>query len=172
MPDEFVDLEYDSQRVEANRGVLELAARQLRAFARCLIGNRADADGLVEDTLMLFLAEDRMHCETDACFAELLEVFRRVNGRLPLSAVSRKAPDEDFADIMKLSLAEREIASLILGARMPVFQAAGILQMTPSEAEALLEKARAGLGDGKLPDWEFIPGLGAGDGPDQDGGLV
>ncbi|MFN3608427.1 MAG: hypothetical protein ACK4Y9_05125, partial [Hyphomonas sp.] len=69
MPDEFVDLEYDLHRVEASRGVLELAVRQLRAYARCITANKAEADEMVEDTLMLFLAEDRIlrHCET--CFA-------------------------------------------------------------------------------------------------------
>lgn len=72
MPDEYIDLEYDLHRVEASRGVLEMAVRQLRAFARCITANKTEADELVEDTLMLFLAEDRILRECNHCFVELL----------------------------------------------------------------------------------------------------
>lgn len=162
MPDEFVDLEYDHRRVEASRGVLELAVRQLRAFARCVTGNRAKADALVEDTLMLFLAEDRILNESNSCFADLVDVFRRVNaGVSPVSSAS-PAQDADYAAIMRLPVAAREVAALIKGASMTPAQAADILGLTELDAESLMANAKAQLGDRPLPDWPFIPGIGAG----------
>ena len=159
MPDEFVDLEYDHRRLEASRGVLELAVRQLRAFARCVTGNRARADVLVEDTLLLFLAEDRILNECETCFADLVDVFRRVSaGVSPVSSAS-PAPDAAYAAMMRLPLAEREVAALMKGAGMTAAQAGEILGLTELDAAALMANAGAQLGDRPLPDWPFIPGL-------------
>jgi len=158
MPDEFVDLEYDLRRVEASRGVLELAVRQLRAFAKCVTANRIEADELVEDALMLFLAEDRILRECDACFAELVEVFRRVHARVALIQVSRTSPDKEYAALIHLSLPEREVAALVMGAGMSLPQAAGLLGLPLIDIEVLLQCARSKLGTASLPEWPLMQG--------------
>ena len=161
MPDEYIDLEYDLHRVEASRGVLELAARQLRAFARCVTANRTEADELVEDTLMLFLAEDRVLRESDTCFAQLLDVFRRVHARVALAQPARIPTDKDYAGYMQLALAEREMAALVIGGGMTTAQAADLLQLTEAEAELLLENVKRKPGSANLPEWPFLPAGGS-----------
>lgn len=158
MPDEYVDLEYDLRRVEASRGVLELAVRQLRAFAKCVTANRTEADELVEDTLMLFLSEDRILNECETCFAELLEVFRRVHARVALIQTSRTSPDKEYAALLQLALPEREVAALVLGAGMSVSQAAGLLGLSPVEIEVLLESVQPKLGAASLAEWPLMQG--------------
>lgn len=162
MPDEFIDLEYDNQRVEASRGVLELAVRQLRAFARCVTGNRAKADALVEDTLMLFLAEDRILNECETCFADLVDVFRRVNAGISPLATASPLPDADYTALLRLPVAEREAIALIDGAGLAPAQAADILGIPELDAVQLMANAKAQLGDRPLPDWPLITGFGAG----------
>lgn len=158
MPDEFVDLEYDLHRVEASRGVLELAVRQLRAYARCITANKAEADEMVEDTLMLFLAEDRIlrHCET--CFAQLLDVFRRVHGRAARIQASRSTPDRDYAGFLMVPLPEREVVALMIGGGFSAPQSAALLGLTPTDVQALFENACRRLGSTRLPEWPFVPG--------------
>lgn len=156
MPDEYVDLEYDLHRVEAGRGVLELAVRQLRAFARCVTASRTEADDLVEDTLMLFLAEDRVLRECETCFAELLEVFRRVYSRIALIQAARTVPEREYAGFMQLALPEREVAALALSGDMSARHTADLLGLTLAETEALLEAVRQKLGADTLPRWPFL----------------
>lgn len=156
MPDEFVDLEYDLHRVEARRGVLELAVRQLRAFARCLTANRAEADDLVEDTLMLFLSEDRILRESEACFAELLVVLRRVQPRADLIQLSRSAPEQDYAPFLSLPLPEREVAALVISGGMSAFHAGELLELPLTDIERLLDSAITRLAGRRLPEWPFL----------------
>ena len=158
MPDEYIELEYDLHRVEASRGVLEIAVRQLRAFARCITANKTEADELVEDTLMLFLAEDRILRECDHCFAELLEVFRRVHSRAALIQTSHPVPEHEYAGYMKLALPERELAALVMGGGMNMSTAAGLLGMSLAEAECIQSTIRRKLGAASLPEWPFIAG--------------
>lgn len=162
MPDEYVDLEYDLHRVEASRGVLELAVRQLRAFARCVTANKAEADDMVEDTLMLFLAEDRVLRESETCFAELLEVFRRVHGRIALIQSSRGVPEREYAAFMQLALPERELAALVLSGGMKASHAADLLGLSLAATESLLNTVRQKLGPNTLPEWPFLPHAPAG----------
>lgn len=169
MPDEYVDLEYDLHRVEASRGVLEMAARQLRAFALCITANRTEADELVEDTLMLFLAEDRILRECDRCFAELLEVFRRVHSRAALMPASRPAPEHLYAGYMQLALPERELAALVMGGGISVSTAAGLLGISPAQAECIHDAIRCKLGAVSLPEWPFIAGASEYSGSGTDG---
>lgn len=157
MPDEYIDLEYDLHRVEASRGVLELAARQLRAFARCITANKTEADELVEDTLMLFLAEDRVLRHCDTCFAQLLEVFRRVYGRTALIQASKGIPDKEYVGFMQIALPEREVVALVIGGGMSASHTAGLLGLSLNEVHTLLETAREKLGSVQLPEWPFMP---------------
>lgn len=160
MPDEYIDLEYDLHRVEASRGVLEMAVRQLRAFARCITANKTEADELVEDTLMLFLAEDRILRECNHCFAELLEVFRRVHSRAALIQTSRISPERPYTGYMQLALPERELAALVMGGGISVSTAAGLLGLSLVEAECIHDSVRCKLGSMSLPEWPFIAGAG------------
>ena len=157
MPDEFIDLEYDLHRVEASRGVLELAVRQLRAFAVCLTASRTEADDMVEDTLMLFLAEDRILRESDTCFAELLDVFRRVHGRATLVQTPRLQPERQYASYLQLPMPEREVAALVMGGGMSPHQAADLLKMPEAEVAGLVESTRLRPGSASLPEWPFLP---------------
>jgi hypothetical protein len=172
MPDEFVDLEYDLHRVEASRGVLELAVRQLRAFALCLTASRTEADDMVEDTLMLFLAEDRILRESDTCFAELLDVFRRVHGRAALIQAHRPQPERQYAGYLQLPMQEREVAALVMGGGMSAHQAAGLLKMPGAEAERLVESIRRRPGLASLPEWPFLPAGATDQSSDRGGGAV
>lgn len=157
MPDEFIDLEYDLHRVEASRGVLELAARQLRAFARCLTANRTEADDMVEDTLMLFLAEDRILRESDACLSDLLDVFRRVNSRAALIQTTKATADKAYVAYLQFPMPEREVAALVMGGGMSVSQTAVLLRLSPADVETLLDSVRRKLGSATLPEWPFLP---------------
>lgn len=161
MPDEFVDLEYDLHRVEASRGVLELAVRQLRAFARCVTASKSEADELVEDALMLFLAEDRVLRECQACFAQLLNVFRRVQGRGSIFQLSRVTADREYVSFLQLPLPEREVAALVLSGGMTEATAADLLGLTAAQAKTLLQSARRKLGSTRLPEWPFLPASGS-----------
>lgn len=158
MPEEFIDFDYDNRRVESDRGVLELAARHLRAFARYVTTGDAEADTLVEDTLLLFLAEDQAHETLGTCFAQLLSIFRRVRTR-PLTSSPSADVSVDYASLMRLSPAEREVVALVLGAGLMPAQAAALLRIEPSEAERLLDSARAAIGDGSVPVWPLLPGV-------------
>lgn len=164
MPDEFADFEYDQQRLEASRGVLELAVRQLRAFARCVSGNRAEADELVEDTLMLFLSEDRVLGEAGACFGELLKIFRNTQLRTETFQASNTTPDPEFAALMHFGLPEREVAALCLGAGMTAESAAPMLEITTEDAQRMLEECRARLRVEDIPEWPFMPAPQSGEG--------
>ncbi|MBY9066417.1 hypothetical protein K1X12_05880 [Hyphomonas sp. WL0036] len=157
MPDEYVELEYDQQRLAASRGVLELAVRQLRAFARCATGSVNEADELVEDALMLFLAEDRVVDEAGACFAELLRMFRTAYERNDALLAGRVTPDDQLATLMQLTLPEREIAALCLGAGMTAEQAATLLEIPNEDAMCLLEGCRSKLRVQDIPEWPFTP---------------
>ena len=161
MPDEFVDLEYDLHRVEASRGVLELAVRQLRAFARCVTASKNEADELVEDALMLFLSEDRVLRECQACFAELLDVFRRVHGRGSIFQMSRVTADREYTGFMLLTLSEREVAALVLSGGMSEAKAADLLGLNAAQAHTMLQSARRKLGSTRLPEWPFLPTSGS-----------
>lgn len=158
MPDEFIDLEYDRQAVEADRGVLELAVRHMRAFARYVTGNRGEADALVEDSLLLYLAEDRVLSQAGSCFTDLLGVFRRVRARLPMAYAGSQPPEPDFAALMTLPLEAREAAALVFGAGLPVARAARLLQISGEEAESLIDVVRCRIGAEGVPSWPFLAG--------------
>jgi hypothetical protein len=172
MPDEFIDLEYDLHRVEASRGVLELAVRQLRAFALCLTASRTDADEMVEDTLMLFLAEDRILRESDTCFAELLDVFRRVHGRATLFQGARPQPDRQYASYLQLPMREREVAALVMGGGMSAHQAADLLKMPEADVARLAESIRSRTVSASLKVWPFLPAGSTEQSSDRDDGPV
>lgn len=155
MQDEYADPEYDRQCIAASRGVLELAVRQLRAFARFVAIDQNQADELVEDTLLLFLADDRVLCDADACFAELLSFFRKTHARMPVTETEGLVSGAGYGAMLLLTIPEREIAALCISARMGVGQAAGLLCLCPEEAVRLLESGRSKLEFEAVPGWPF-----------------
>lgn len=155
MQDEYADPEYDRQCIEASRGVLELAVRQLRAFARFVTIDQNQADELVEDTLLLFLADDRVLCDADACFAELLRFFRKTHARMTATVTEGRVAGSGYGAMLLLTVPEREVAALCISARMGVGQAADLLCLCPEEAGRLLKSGRSKLEFDAVPDWPF-----------------
>lgn len=149
--DEFHELDYEHHRIQASRGVLEQAARQLRSFARWVTGCRVESDELVEDTLTLFLAKDRVLTDHMLCFADLLMLFRRLY----------QAPDdlasttEQAQWVTVLSLPEREVSALVIGAGLDLAEAAELLGLSPEQARPMLDHVRILILTGQLtlPDW-------------------
>lgn len=125
---------------------VEKALRKVRAFARFVIGNRAEGDELVEDALTLYLSTDP---EPDQCAESYTYLVRAVQRVLRTSgAVARRPTDLDsmFTPLLKLPLETREIAALHLGAGMPADEISYLLEITPAETAAGLGMTRAAIG--------------------------
>jgi len=164
MAEEFLDLDYDQHQVAATRGVLELAARQLRAFARGVTASRMEADQLVEDTLLLYLSEDRDLQDCEACFTDLVDVFRRVCAGRSASPHFGAAPDPGYAGVLLLTMPEREVAVMVIGGNIALKETARMLRLDLAEADRLLKNAREKLGEAGIPLWPFVAECAASDG--------
>ncbi len=125
---------------------VEKALRKVRAFARFVIGNRAEGDELVEDALTLYLSTDPEPDQCDESYAYLVRAVQRV---LRTSGAAARRPadlDSMFTPLLKLPLETREIAALHLGAGMPAEEIAHLLGITAAETAAGLGMTRAAMG--------------------------
>lgn len=132
----------DSRSVLAVEKVL----RKVRAFACLVIGNRIEADEIVEDALTLYLATDPEPEEADAAYAYLVSAVRRL--MRTSGARSRRNSDLDaaLAPLLDLPLETREVAALHLGAGLPVIETATLLGLTPGETSIRLGIVRQSIG--------------------------
>ena len=125
---------------------VEKVLRKVRAFARFVIGNRAEGDELVEDALTLYLSTDPDPNQADASYAYLVRAVRRVLRTSCAAPRQGSDLDETFAPLLDLPLDIREIAGLHLGAGLAVDDIASFLEITPEDAVAGLDAARAAIG--------------------------
>ncbi|MBI1400821.1 hypothetical protein [Hyphomonas sp.] len=134
---------------------VEKVLRKVRAFARLVIGNRAQGDELVEDALTLYLSTDPDPDQADESYAYLVRAVCRVlrtSGAVPRLPIDL---DAEFAPLLGLALDTREIAALHLGAGLGANDIAHLLEITAEETTAGLDAARAALGavvfDSQMP---------------------
>ena len=126
---------------------IEKVLRKVRAFTCLVIGNRVEADEIVEDALILYLSTDPEPEETEAAaYVFLIAAVRRL--MRTTGARARRGADLDvgLAPLLQLPLETREIAALHLGSGFPVTETASLLGITLEEAAAGLETVRKSIG--------------------------
>ncbi len=126
---------------------VEKILRKVRAFARLVIGNKAEADEIVEDALILYLSTDPEPDEAERSYAFLIDAVRRL---LRTSGTGlRREPDldDDLKPLLQLPLQTREIAALHLGAGLAVEEVAVLLGIPADTAASELGEARTTIGD-------------------------
>lgn len=126
--------------------IVEKILRKVRAFARLVIGNRADADEVVEDALILYLSTDPDPGQAEESCAFLIQAVRRL--MRTSGAPQRRGTDLEAAltPLLAMPIETREIAALHLGAGLTVDDVARLLEITPDETVAGLNMARAAIG--------------------------
>jgi hypothetical protein len=125
---------------------VEKVIRKVRAFTSMVVGNRVEADEIVEDALILYLATDPEPEESDKSYAYLITAVRRL--MRTYGAQARRGSDLDPAlvPLLQLPLDTREIAALHLGAQLSLADTASLLGLTPEEATAGLVAVRQTIG--------------------------
>jgi DNA-directed RNA polymerase specialized sigma24 family protein len=128
--------------VVAVEGVL----RKVRVFARFAVGNRAEADELVEDALVLYLSTDPDPAAANQAFGVLVANVRRMLRR-PEARVRRDGDlDPALAPVGALPLDVREIAGLHLGVGLPVADLQRHAELPAAEVLAALIAVREAIG--------------------------
>lgn len=125
---------------------VEKVLRKVRAFTGLVIGNRVEADEMVEDALILYLATDPEPDDSDLAFAFLIETVRRLLRNS--GARARRGMDLDIAlaPLLQLPLEIREIAALHLGSGLSMAGTAALLGITAQETADSLIAVRAAIG--------------------------
>ncbi len=125
---------------------VEKILKKVRAFTCLVIGNRVEADEIVEDALTLYLATDPDPQEAHNSYAYMIAAVRRL--LRTTGARARRGSDLDaaLAPLLQLPLETREIAALHLGAGLPVAETASLLGITPEEASTGLDAVRKAIG--------------------------
>lgn len=127
-------------------GAVEKVLRKVRAFTCLVIGNRVEADEIVEDALILYLSTDPDPHEADDSGAYLIQAVRRLLRTTGARARRGTDLDQALAPLLDLPLEIREIAALHLGIGLPVAESAALLEISPEEAVAALNTVREAIG--------------------------
>jgi len=137
--------DHSSPELQTVMGV-EKVLKKVRAFTCLVIGNRVEADEIVEDALILYLSTDPDPREADGAYAYLIAAVRRL--LRTTGARARRGTDLDaaLAPLLQLPLETREIAALHLGAGLPVGDTASLLGLTAEAAAAALDVVRKVIG--------------------------
>lgn len=116
---------------------VEKVLRKVRAFTCLVTGNRSEADEIVEDALILYLATDPEPDEADSSYRYLISAVRRL--LRTSGSRARRGTDLEPAlmPLLDLPLERREIAALHLGAGLGVEDVASLVDL--SEGDVLLE---------------------------------
>jgi DNA-directed RNA polymerase specialized sigma24 family protein len=125
---------------------VEKVLRKVRAFTCLVIGNRVEADEIVEDALILYLSTDPEPGDAAHCCAYMIKAVRRL--MRTTGARARRGTDLDQAlePLLQLPLETRETAALHLGAGMPVGEVADLLDISADEAIERLATVRVAIG--------------------------
>ncbi len=125
---------------------VEKVLRKVRAFTCLVIGNRVEADEIVEDALILYLATDPEPGDAEDCGAYMISAVRRL--MRTSGARARRGADLDAAlePLLQLPLETREVAALHLGAGMTIHDAAALLGISAGEAGERLGVVRDAIG--------------------------
>jgi len=125
---------------------IEKILKKVRAFTCLVIGNRVEADEIVEDALILYLSTDPDPQQADGSYAFLIAAVRRLLRTTGARARRGSDLDEALAPLLQLQLETREIAALHLGAGLPVSETASMLGLTAEAAAAALDVVRKAIG--------------------------
>jgi DNA-directed RNA polymerase specialized sigma24 family protein len=125
---------------------VEKVLRKVRAFACLVIGNRVEADEIVEDALILYLSTDPEPNETDGAYPYLIAAVRRLLRTTGVRARRGSDLDQALAPLLQLPLETREIAAMHLGAGFAVAETASLLGIKSEEALCGLDTVRKAIG--------------------------
>lgn len=125
---------------------VEKVLRKVRAFTCMVIGNRVEADEIVEDALILYLSTDPEPEEADRSYAYLITAVRRLMRTSGVRARRGSDLDPEMTPLLELPLEIREIAALHLGAGLALADTASLLGLAPEEATAGLVIVRQTIG--------------------------
>ncbi len=125
---------------------VEKVLRKVRAFTCLVIGNRVEADEIVEDALILYLATDPEPNETDGAYPYLIAAVRRLLRTSGTRARRGTDLDQALAPLLDLPLETREIAALHLGSGFAIAEIANLLGLATEEAVAGLDIVRRAIG--------------------------
>lgn len=125
---------------------VEKVLRKVRAFTCLVIGNRVEADEIVEDALILYLATDPEPNETDDAYPYLIAAVRRLLRTTGARARRGADLDQALAPLLDLPLETREIAALHLGAGFAIAETASLLGLAADEVVAGLDIVRRAIG--------------------------
>lgn len=126
---------------------VEQALRKVRAFTCLVIGNRVEADEIVEDALILYLSTDPDPENVEEACAYMIGAVRRLLRTTGARARRGADLEQALAPLLDLRLDTREVAALHLGAGLSVADVAQLLGMDISEALSALDLVREAIGD-------------------------
>lgn len=125
---------------------VEKVLRKVRAFTCLVTGNRAEADEIVEDALILYLSTDPDPDQAETSYRYLIAAVRR----LLRTAGSRARRGTDLEPalmpLLSLPIERREVAALHLGAGLGVEDVASLLGIAQGDVLTELAAARAAIG--------------------------
>ncbi len=125
---------------------VEKVLRKVRAFTCLVTGNRAEADEIVEDALILYLSTDPDPEAADNAYHYMISAVRRLLRTTGTRARRGTDIEPDLMPLLSLPMERREIAALHLGAGLGVEDVAGLLEMAPGDVLLELAAVRAAIG--------------------------
>lgn len=125
---------------------VEKALRKVRAFTCLVIGNRVEADEIVEDALILYLSTDPDADDAEQACAYMIAAVRRLLRTSGARARRGVDLEQALSPLLDLSLDIREIAALHLGAGFSASETAVLLGLDIAEVAAALDAVRGAIG--------------------------
>lgn len=125
---------------------VEKVLRKVRAFTCLVTGNRAEADEIVEDALILYLSTDPDPEEAENSYRYLIAAVRRLMRTTGTRARRGMDLEPALMPLLNLPIERREIAALHLGAGLGVEDMAALLEIAPGDVLLELAAVRAAIG--------------------------
>lgn len=125
---------------------VEKVLRKVRAFTCLVTGNRAEADEIVEDALILYLSTDPDPEEAENSYRYLIAAVRRLMRTAGARARRGTDLEPELMPLLNLPIERREIAALHLGAGLGVDEVASMLEIAEGDVLLELAAARAAIG--------------------------
>lgn len=125
---------------------VEKVLRKVRAFTCLVTGNRAEADEIVEDALILYLSTDPDPEEAETSYRYLISAVRRLMRTTGTRARRGTDLEPALMPLLSLPIERREIAALHLGAGLCVDDMAALLDIAPGDVLLELTAVRSAIG--------------------------
>lgn len=125
---------------------VEKVLRKVRAFTCLVTGNRAEADEIVEDALILYLSTDPDPDEADVSYRYLISAVRRLMRTTGNRARRGTDLEPELMPLLDLPIERREIAALHLGAGLGVDEVSMLLDMPTGDVLLELSEVRRVIG--------------------------